>query len=362
MVDFISVLINKKKKPGLSRSNSGDEPNKQKNDIAKKMKMSDRNPLHGYNPGQDAAVYEGFISHLKRKAIDKDKATKSLNKEVSKNSGASGDDFQPTKRSSKLIKKIAEGFYKNKDIENKEGNEKVAKQYKRFYADSPNMTDDAKKFVKKRISKLQNEEVVGEAYKVKRMAGIKESTAEELELFEGWQEHKNKHAGSAGFYADKIKELCAEIAEIVPEYETYELKSIARQLEDIYESLDKTKDRIAKYSPPTVATGNAIASPDRPFKESLEEGVFRKVSRALKAKSIANKIEDKLYKQINDHNSKIPDRYDRKLTKDPEFQNILKRSVSLGRRSAGVKGGNFFMGSEWPETPKQLKYLSGVKK
>lgn len=55
---------------------------------------------------------------------------------------------------------------------------------------------------------------------------------------EGYEENKKKHGEAAEDYAGKIKCLCKELTDLTGKYDSYTLKSVARELEDIFERID----------------------------------------------------------------------------------------------------------------------------
>lgn len=57
-------------------------------------------------------------------------------------------------------------------------------------------------------------------------------------LKEDRDEHMKKHGEKACEYAEKIKQCCEEFVKVAERYDDYELKHLARELEDIYERID----------------------------------------------------------------------------------------------------------------------------
>lgn len=89
---------------------------------------------------------------------------------------------------------------------------------------------------------------------------------------EGYEENKKKHGEAAEDYAGKIKCLCKELTDLTGKYDSYTLKSVARELEDIFERIDcdvesrkDQKKREAEYAnkSPSVAMHE---------EENLDEG------------------------------------------------------------------------------------------
>lgn len=109
---------------------------------------------HSWTPGYAKSKYLGMKESLEENLKPSQKAIKYLvNKEVKKNSSASGDDFQPTSRSARLLKKLHEGGIKDlvtKDQEEKrllktDKPQKVLSDKKRAKLKALKKIDEAKK-------------------------------------------------------------------------------------------------------------------------------------------------------------------------------------------------------------------------
>jgi hypothetical protein len=116
-----------------------------------------------------------------------------------------------------------------------------------------------KELVTKKKSLVDREEGHKEALtQDKRRKGI--SRALNHLVKEDREEHMKKHGDKACAYAEKIKKCCEEFCKVAGKYDDYELKSLARELEDIYERLDNNvsskkemkKHQDAMKSSPTV--------------------------------------------------------------------------------------------------------------
>lgn len=122
----------------------------------------------------------------------------------------------------------------------------------------------------------------------------------------------------------------------------------------------RKSDKLANYGWDAVNDHKKLPKFGR---KKLEEGVVRKIKRALTSWKTKQDLEDKMSKESD----KIDKKYNpfkltrqERLQKDPARTKAYERLVTLGKRQSAMTGGNIFMPS-WPKKPGDLKYMSKKK-
>lgn len=292
-----------------------EDPNQHQNDIAKKMKMSNRNPLHGYNPGQDDAVYESEIKGkgISRLSQDSWEAKKGITRSFVKKTKP---DFSKMKRESKL----SEGKFKEMDIANKEKKNKTPKAM---------MMDKIADMHAKGKLTPQAKEIA-----LRQMRAMKE---EAEDIYEDWADHKDSHI-------DRIHQSLAAIGEVVNSYNKYcdhryqsdTFKHHARQLEDMHENLDNMLTDAKKEHEFRADKARTTSQPSY-YKENLDESIMHSAKKYL----TAGLRKKKVYNKSNAASLKNVDLRDKEHKKNPfgpEAKKFQKRVMSMDNRLSAMKG------------------------
>lgn len=266
-----------------------DDKNFHNNDISKKIKMPSRNPLHGYNPGQDEKVYESliplFVHTIKANVIEPNKKkSKQINVKIrtpndSKQNAINIATNHLATNGYKIknfehIGMLNEGFYKEQDIKNQDKrikkNKLISLYMDKLSKNQHLITPEGKQLVLNKMKKLSEGKRINALHDLKHKYGLEE---EIQELFENWEDRKNNHGINAFSHLESIKSSIKKILQHAKQYDIYELKSLSRQLEDMAEQAENTSDRIESYY--KIGSNYPVPSLDgaQKLKESSEEQI-----------------------------------------------------------------------------------------
>lgn len=137
---------------------------------------------------------------------------------------------------------------------------------------------------------------------------------------------------------------------------------------DFMYTKDKEESLPKKARNPLVKTQPAVAA-----ETAIAEGLLNKISKFLHAKSRKQDIYDKSRQQLRTVDKKYSDTYDTAIANRgrvsgfhdqrtvmqnarPTLQKLADRGTTLGKRMSAMHRGNFFS-PNWPEKPRQLKYM-----
>lgn len=361
-------------------STSSKDKHQKKNDIAHKVKMYNRNEKRdGYNPGQDEKVYESIKGsgitgvrndfayrhdqELKKKKIQV--LSKLIpNKEIDWSKMNRANSYDSYK------KRVNEGFYKNKDIDNQEKSEHkkrmILKYMDALTKSQHNITPEAKKMVLKRMKELNSEEVQDayenyldedhESYKKQHLksfqkAGVlKGSKTKESEI--------NMHFGPRGIPSGTSERKYLEPDE-ANKHNRYDDNGRLR-------SAGKKRGLLSR-----LFRKEDVALSALDYFDQLDEGLLKNISRFFNTNRTKERLSDKIDKErklVNRDQDYAAKRslnapkgsVEKKEYLDKAYR-INDRMIQLGRRSSALKkdkSGNFFI-PDWPKEPKELGYFKG---